>query len=187
MLKKFLIALLPLGTIAVVIWLVLPQYRALGAAREERGEVERALDEKRRLIAKIRNLETQYRQLTDAVRKVTSIVPPTPDIPYLLVEIPDMAVQAGMQLEDISFSAQEHQAAEARVPQGLSYRTMDVNMRIAGSYEALGIFLESLEKELRIMDIRSLQFTVPDTSTEGTGPTPFAFALSVRMYYGLEV
>ncbi|MDO8558466.1 MAG: type 4a pilus biogenesis protein PilO [bacterium] len=185
MLKKLFIALLSLGTIAVVVWLVLPEYRGLGEAKVARTQAEEALQEKQLLVSKIKNLEAQYREVEDVASKVAQIFPPMPDIPNLLVEIPEIASQNGMTLDDISFNVSEtalDATTRSKTQGSLPYQTMQASISVTGSYEALDGFLKALEKELRIIDVWALQFSVPS----GEGSQLFTFNLSVRMYYGLQ-
>lgn len=182
MLKKLLIALVPLGTIAVVVWLVLPAFRALGEAKAIRADAQKVYQDKQELVAKIRNLEEQYAQVGDTTTKVAQIIPQTPDIPNLLAEIPELALQHGLTMNNIGFSVREGEVGQL-VPAGQSFRTLDANIDLTGSFEAFKIFLKALEKELRIMDVQSLRFVVP---RQGEGRAPYIFSLKVRMYYGLE-
>ena len=186
MLKKLFIALLPLGTIAVMLWLVLPEYRLIQEEKAHRKEAEDALTQKQELIAKIRNLEEQYRSVEDVADKVASIVPTLPDIPNLLVEIPEIALQHGLTLDNLSFSVYEGQKFEGRsTTQGtMPFQAMEATLNVEGSFESLVAFLGGLQKELRIMDVQSLQFAVPEDISGG--PAPLKFNMLVRMYYGLE-
>src|SRR3989344_1991296 len=185
MLKKIFIAFLPLGTIAVILWLALPEYRALQAAKSVRAASSQALEEKRQLVAKIKNLEAQYHRIEEASLKVAQIIPPTPDIPNLLAEIPAIVLQHGMLLDDLSFAGQGTDASSARSGQEqVAYKSMDMHLVVKGSYEALKILLEALEKELRIVDVQSLQFSV---SQDAADIQPISFSISAKLYYGLGI
>src|SRR3989338_6965650 len=108
MLKKLLIAILPVGTIAVVLWLIVPEYHALADAKVGRETAQQAFKEKQELIAKIEELKKQYLTVEDVADEVAQIVPRSPDIPNLLVEFPALALQYGMALDTISFSVLEN-------------------------------------------------------------------------------
>lgn len=193
MLKKLLIALLPLGAIAVVVWLVIPEYRALEAAKAQRIEAEEALQSKEELLAKIKRLTAQYREVGDAALKVPQIIPKTPDIPNLLVEIPEIAVQHGVTLHDLSFNAQEDTRGGRQPQQGSSsasaYESMNATLSLSASYDALKAFLAALEKELRIMDVQSLQVAAQQGEAEGGSAADpiLKITMIVRMYYGLTI
>lgn len=186
MLKKLLIALLPLGTIAVVVWLVIPEYRALGEAKAERERASAQLEEKKDFIIKVKRLEAQYREIGDTAKKVAQIIPAEPDVPNLLAEIPTMALQHGMVLKDLTFSVRGDAEARDSSASGEagSYQSMDASLVVTGTYDGLKIFLRALERELRIMDVLTLQFSIP---TGDDQLQLFTFSITLRMYYGLNL
>ena len=184
MLKKIFIALLPLGTLAVILWLALPEYRTMQAAKIERAAASEALEEKRRLVAKIRGLEAQYRRIEESSLKVAQIIPPTPDIPNLLAEIPALVLQHGMLLEDLSFAGGNDAASVRSGQEQAAYKSMDMQLMVKGSYEAFKILLDAIEKELRVVDVQSVQFSIPQ---DAEGSQPISFSISAKLYYGLGV
>ncbi|MDP3963922.1 MAG: type 4a pilus biogenesis protein PilO [bacterium] len=185
MLKKLLIAILPLGTIAVVLWLILPQYRALQAAKAEREAARQALQEKQELIAKIEELKKQYLAVEDVTDEVAQIVPRTPDIPNLLVEMPALAVQYGVALDNISFNVTENTIPGPSQDASRPFQSMTVGLSVSGTYDAFQEYLKALERELRVLDVQSLQFSLPPA--EGDASSIYEFKVDAQLYYGLQL
>ena len=188
LIKKIFVAMLPLATVAVVVMLVTPEYQRIGEARREKETAEIQLADKRTLVAKIKSLESQYREVEEETKKAAEIVPLDPSIPSLLVEIPALVVQHGMILEKIAFGTTKE--AESRAfssgPQqavsGPLYRSMPVELGLKGTYESFKVFLKALETDLRLMDVATIRF---GGLAEGSGIG--TFDVSADVYYGLSL
>lgn len=184
-LKKLFVALLPLGTAAVVILLVAPEYKRIADARLEKERAEAELRDKQALVEKIEGLEAQFREVKDAAEKVAEIVPPEPNIPALLVELPALALRYGMSLNNITFLVPpEGRASDASGAQGAvsPYRALQVTMSLKGTYETLKLWLRAVEKDLRLMDVSSVAFS-GGGETRGVSD----YDISLQLYYGLTL
>lgn len=185
-LKKILLVLLPLATIALVVWLALPEYRRIAPAKTAREQAAGELEQKRALLAKVRYLEKQFRSVELAARKVTDIVPSSPNVPQLLVEFPALVLRHGMTLSRFSLGSAKAgdpvvPRAGATPPSEAPYLPLNVELGLKGTYEAFKVFLAAAERDLRLMDVNRIAFGGAD---EG-GLHDFSLTLSV--YYGLSL
>ena len=182
LLKKLFVAFLPLASIAVVVWLVVPAYQNIGEAKAEKEKAQSELDEKRALVEKVKGLETQFREVEEATRKVAEIVPPASNIPQLLVEFPALALQHGVAMKSIALN--EAKGESENTSGGASpppYKTLTANLSFQGTYETLKLFLRALEKDLRMMDVTSVEFN------GGGDRDLISFTVQVKLYYGLTI
>jgi Tfp pilus assembly protein PilO len=183
MLKKILILSLPLSSIAIIVWLLLPEYNALKSVQADKTDADDALRQKQILVDKIKGLESQYRKVEGLASKVSQIVPPDPDVPNLLVEIPELVAAYGMTLKDMSF---DETGSNATFAGSSNLRAMQANITVSGPYDYLTPMLRGIEKELRIMDVQSIEFKVPrESNTESAGGT-YDFKIDLQIYYGLQ-
>ena len=151
------------------------------------------------LLAKSRQLEQKYLESKEEALKIILSLPEEEEISYLLVQFEGLALQNGLLLEGIEFGKIEEVQASSRrssvqsssqetnqgaqLPEGIA--TFSANIRAVGSYEAFKGYLNSLENNVRSMDIEQVNFKVfeekEDGSLEQSGI--FEFDLVVKVYY----
>jgi len=144
---------------AVLVW---PLFMGLGEAREavESGQI--ALDQRKNILEQVRSLKKIVSTKKDSIDQLGTILPARKKIEEVVVNIEEAANQTGLSLRELK-------TAEALSPeQKNSSKILQVELSGSGSYQAvLGLF-KSLEKNLRIFDIREFSVSL-DTAGEATG------------------
>lgn len=112
-------------------------------------------DTTKELNSKINNLSEEDKQ------KIETLIPDSSDMTKLIADIDTVAARYNILIDDISYAGSNADAAaspsEAKVP--VSYSSALINFGFSANYDNLKIFLSDLEKSLRIIDIRSIQFS----------------------------
>ena len=143
------------GLIAIAIvlfWaLALPFYNGisdLDAAVKEREDL---LNSRTAIITNIKNLNKEYQKRIPEIAKLSAIVPSKKSIAEVLSAINDVSAKNGVQLSSSAMMGQKTSATDT-VP----YNLLSLEMELSGSYPGLTNFLKSLERNLRLVDITSV-------------------------------
>lgn len=117
----------------------------------------------------------------------------------LILEIEKMANIYGMPIKDIKFDTKSLEqgivnkdnvvVAEKDPADYLPYGIFPMEFTIEGRYDTFITFLKELEHNLRLVDVKSISFTVPTSSTGATGstdttnPNIYSFSLKIEIYW----
>lgn len=140
-------------------WILgMPAYSQRGQLKEVIAQRTEVLSERLAIIEKIRQLNTYYAEQSANIKKLSAIVPAAKSSAELVSSIDSLASQHGLQL--IAFSANEERG-ELTAP----YRSLSIDMTLTGSYLSLFGFLEGLERNVRIIDVNSID-AAPSTGED---------------------
>jgi len=186
MIKNLIILVLILILIVVIVFLDVPKVQEILALREQISEEKEAFSEKQNLLLKIEELKGDYEENKESLEKVSYILPAEQDIPNLVVQLEALAFENGLVLESINLSSSEKtqtgRAGEVRESQqgatSQDYQTLTANLKLIGDYAGFKNFLKTVENNIRLMDIISLNF-----SAESGGLGLFRFDVSLKTYY----
>ncbi|MFZ5559666.1 MAG: type 4a pilus biogenesis protein PilO [Patescibacteria group bacterium] len=184
MIKNIIIIILILGFIALVVFLDVPGVQNILELRKSIASEKEKLLDKQELFAKVERLVQAYEENKESVEKIDHILPSGEKIPDLIVQLEALAFEQGLSLENIDIITIKEE--ESRVPQAtltekpaVTYKTMSVSMKIVGSYEAFKAFLKSVEENLRLLDINSVEFTTESKE----GGKVFGFEVRLITYH----
>lgn len=189
--------IIPLGlifaSIATVMLLVLPAWQHFLAVRADSLHLQDINAEIDRLIQKRDAIVEQMNAITkDDFTRLNEIVPETAQTPEFLVFINKLAEKAGLKVRKLDVSGTL--ATKPKIPeksdnttvtnnitaivpggQDAKYKTINIGMEVAGSYEAFKNFLRDAESSVRITDISLLTFA--------SGEGGFNFQIGLKTYY----
>lgn len=177
--------------VAILFFLDLPAYNQFTSFREEIKSNKEFLQEKEELVAKVSQLKQVYESRKNEFDKVYYTLPLGEDIPNLIVQLEALAAENGLLLKSITFvkkpkavfvpAEEEGVQGQAAVSAEKNYKTVSIALSTIGSYQAFSSFLEALELNVRLMDIKSIGFLSPEKGTEGS--SIFTFSISLETYY----
>ena len=149
------------------------------------------------LVQQIQDLEIAYNEIkqvrADDLAKLKRVVPTNPQIAELFVMAESLAISRGFQLVSIDISDDVNQQtvdAEGEVSeQSSSLNSLTVNITIAREseednplaidpYDTFKYYLDDLERNLRLMDIETVNFSGLDSDGANT-----SFDFSIITYY----
>lgn len=182
--KNSIIAIiLIIALIAIVVFLDLPAYNRVSFLRKEIKTSRVFLEERQELIAKVEQLKEIYDSREKEIGRVYYVLPLEKDIPNLIVQFEALATENGLVLEKIDFIEKTIKKAADSTPQAgpqKEYKSLEVSLSLSGSYESLKSFLEALEYNIRLADIKSINFS----SEKGLeGGSIFTFGINLEVYY----
>lgn len=155
-----------------------PIYEEINVLKAEVADYSEALDNSKSLDAEKDELVKKYNAIdTDDLNKLEKLLPDGVDNIKLILEIEKLAAPYGMVLRDIKYDVKssnkelsketgtQNERELISEEDGLSsgdnkdYGTWDLSFSVQGSYFNFLNFVRSLEKNLRIVDIASIDFS----------------------------
>src|SRR3989344_2896095 len=166
------------GLIAIAIvlfWaLALPFYYRISDLDTAIKEREDLLKSRNTIIANIKELNKEYQKRIPEIAKLSAIVPSKKSIAEVLSAIDDVSAKNGIQLFSSAIIGQKTSDTDAN-----PYNLLSLEMGLSGSYLGLTNFLRSLERNLRLVDITSV-----DAATAAAGNTStLNFVVKGNAYY----
>jgi len=164
-----------------MIWqIILPVYSEVRERQEILNGKEAELQKLEEMTDKMNELINVYRERETEIEKVWQILPEEKDVPGLISQFEFLAVQSGLILDSVDFSEVEEiaKSPEETEEVELPYKTLSVTIKVTGSYDTFKNFLFSLENNLRLIDVSSINF-----ATKGEVSDIFDFSLSGNVYY----
>lgn len=175
--------ILILVAIGVFFFFIDPKYKGIQEINTQITENNRTLDVAKRLRAQREDLTNRYNQISKGEQEdLEKLLPDTVDNVRLIIDIENIANQAGIVVRDIDIRVPEEEPAQARTTQtslfdssSSAIQYVDKNkigvitfsFTAATRYEDFLRFLTQLEQSKRIVDIRSIEIA------RGTGDQVF--------------
>lgn len=144
---------LGMGLIAISLFLVwtldAATYNKISAMREAISEREATIEERQKVLASIKNFQKEYESRSADIQRFAALLPPKKSTAELVSSLEAMAAQSGLTITNLSTS--DPTATDS------PYQELGIVIDAQGSYSALTGFLQSAEKNLRIMDMQTIE------------------------------
>src|SRR3989344_1099401 len=139
-------------SIAIILFwsFVMPTYNRISeidAAVTERQEL---LNSRTTIIENIYKLDKEYKKRISDIAKLSTIIPPKKSIAEVVSSIESLSGRNGIELFSSSVTSQKTENDKS------PYNILNVEMALNGNYLSLVSFLKGLEKNLRIIDLFSI-------------------------------
>ncbi len=177
---------------------VQPLYGDVTQLKTEATAYSSALDNSTFLQKTQDALLSQYKNVQQSDKdRLNNFLPNTVDNIEFILQIEQMANLHNMSLKGIKFDPTFDQSTSATPVSGgvltanspdanLPYGTFSLEFQTEGTYSQFTEFLNDMEHNLRLVDIKSISFDVPTPLVKGTlGPDPniYDFTLKVDTYW----
>jgi len=186
-----------------VVFLIMPAFDSLSANGQIIAEKKSTLEQTSSFNQKIEEMNRQYK--AEELERLLSVLPKEEELPSLLIQLEALATSNGLIMESVDFS-EITQTSEVTPPQpspelqnvfpksqeasgesvslnpqeiqSAPYKILAVRLKLNGGYGAFKNYLQAVEKNLRLMDVTSLDLN----SSSGTAQN-FAFSVNLQVYY----
>jgi len=129
------------------------------------------LEQRQAELEKLKSIKINFTQLEGPAKKIVEVLPMSKDLPAIFVQMEALAVKHNLFLASIDVADDKDAAASKKK---LPLQKLFINVSLTGGdYFALKGFLADVEKNLRLLDVRSLAYA-PDT---------MSFNLSLAAYF----
>ena len=145
---------------------------AFSSVSNLRGEVALRKDEaekEKQVLEKIKSLSGAVDSRQSEVKRLEEAIPNSESKPELIAIMENLASQNGLGL--IAISAEplpdDPKSRKERVEnilQGALLKTLKLDLKLTGNYEAFKSWLDAVENNLRIFDIQNISFSVKENS-----------------------
>jgi Tfp pilus assembly protein PilO len=176
---RFIMPVILIG-IAIALFFVFtnPFYNQLSELRSEAASYNTALDNSVRLEQQRDKLVKQENDIDpNNIVKLEKLLPDNVNNIRLILEIQKIAEPYGMSLKDVKYNvAEATETEETTVQRGRNvtpvsnedYGVFDLEFSVSGTYDNFIGFIEALEKNLRIVDVSSIEFSSTNLAAGGT-------------------
>jgi len=166
-------------------WMMLrPEYNDLKQVRIEADTVLVELNTKKETIKQINELVSNYDSLREDFLALEKAIPSSPRVPQLLANLEELTIQGGMVInemdvtemteQDLKNTMQATDPAATASTGGLGDKPLlipiKIDLKVTGSYENFLTFLTSIEKNIRLLDVKILNIE-PGEGENATQPT----------------
>lgn len=158
----------------ILFWaMAYPMYNRIADLDIAIQEREELLSSRNTIIANIKKLNTEYQKRIPEITKLSAIVPSKKSVAEVLSAVNDVSVKNGVELFSSSIIGQKTSDADAS-----PFNLLSVEVGLNGTYPGLTNFLKGLERNLRLVDITSIDAAI------GTGVNPVLnFTVKGNAYY----
>jgi Tfp pilus assembly protein PilO len=153
---------------------------------EEIDILQASLDDQEKMVAqkeaerdRLQSYKKQLSALTSEKERLKVILPQEPEKEKLLVEMDKLLTKAGVHTSNISISEQRQKSKE----QNANVKQLLIKLNIRDSYSSLKQFIMLVQRELRLMDIQSIQFSSRRQREEAQGIPLYDFQVDINTYY----
>jgi len=190
-----------IAAIALFFLLTNPLYKDTQLLKTDVATYNKALDNSTQLQKEKDSLLEKYRNISETDRKrLDTFLPDNVNNIKFVLEIEQIANLHGMPLKDIKFVENKNttdtnknivgnMVVQKNGLNNKAYGIFTVEFTTEGKYSSFLIFLKDLERNLRLMDIKSLSFEVPSTPkggakvASGINPDIYSYKLDVDTYW----
>jgi len=186
--------ILILASILIFIFGVNPLYKDVSDLKAEIGIYNTALSNSTSLQKAQSDLLTQYNQISKADKdRLEGFLPSSVNNIQFILEIERIASLHSMPIKDIKFETikktdnsgsntivSETQADTRR------YSVFPLEFTTEGNYDSFLLFLKDLEYNLRLSDIKSISFSVPEDNgkpVDGLDPSMYRYTVKLETYW----
>ena len=187
--------LFTLISIATFILGVNPLYKDVSSLKSKISEYNLAMSNSTNLLKKEDSLVQSYNSINDSDKqRLNDFLPSAVNNIQFILEIERVANLHNMPIKDIKFDVSKKDssptdsnivvsAVEANTK---PYGVFPLSFTTEGTYDQFLGFLKDLELNLRLIDIKSISFAIPDTTDKnlvGVNPNLYSYTLSVETYW----
>lgn len=151
---------------------ILPEYNQISELGVAINERQALYNSRSAIVQRIQSLNNDYQQRSADVARISSVLPSKKSLAEIISALDNIALQSGLQLVSVSAVGKEDN-------QGNTYATLPLNITADGSYQGLVSFLQSVEKNLRIVDVASINAS----SASAENPGLLNLLLTGNTYY----
>lgn len=179
------------------IFLINPQYNDVKQIKADVSAYKGALDNSTELQGVRDSLVETYKNITkEDKERLEHFLPSSINNIELILEIEKIANTYGMPIKNIKFDTDslsginESELDTIVVPddkiKNLPYGVFPMEFVVEGRYDTFMLFLNDLEHNLRLVDVKYVSFVVPSKetiTTEKINPDLFSYTLQVNTYW----
>jgi hypothetical protein len=178
--SKNILSLLFFGTaVAVFVLWTQPYLDELNALKAEKGHIDTALAEARKLQELNNDLLSKFNSISsEDISRLYKMIPGEPEDIKLMIWLSGAAQRTGVIIKSLKVN-EPSRSSKKLVLTPKPYKELDLDIGFSSSYESLQFFINELEKNLRLIDIVQISFTAGETNL-------YEFVIKAKLYFKNE-
>jgi Tfp pilus assembly protein PilO len=174
-----LTAVLFVASLFVYATLIRPEYNTVTLLRGELTSKTDFLAKQQAAISDVQQLLAQYQGVARLSESLSMALPNKENVSSILSQITAIAQSSGIAVQSVGITYLPLKPANASISLARGIGTLRLNIEMAGSYAALKKFMQSLETNIRVMDVQTLTIDPIGRSDQDL----FSYSLNVDTYY----
>jgi len=178
-------------SIVAFVFGVNPLYKDVKDLKSEIVVYNTALDNSTNLQKTEDSLIAAYNNIKQVDKdRLGNLLPSSVNNIQFILELERIANLHSMPIKDIKFEASKRVAQDPNTVSSAStdsrlYGVFPLEFSTEGTYDSFVVFLKDLESNLRLVDIKSISFVVPDALLKNTDVNPniYKYSLKVETYW----
>ena len=166
-----------IGSLVVFASLILPAARDVEELRGERSSLKATLSEQMDTVERAQKLFEEYGGISNLQDTLSKALPVEEDVPSIINQLQGIAKARGVVIDSLELKLlplSSKEQSDALRPIG----KVEVDMKVLGPYEGIKQYLDGLETNVRIMDVKDL------TVDGGAGDTDtLNYEIVITAYY----
>ena len=153
-----------------------PRYQEIKGLQAQVAAYDNALNNAKQLEEAKSQLLATYNEIPqDSIEKLNKLLPDNVDNIRLILEIESIGAKYGMGIKDVQFNADATKKNQTASPieastdqtqlENKDYGIFDMSFSSDGTYPNFVLFMKDLEKSLRIVDVKGVDFSSSDSSS----------------------
>lgn len=179
-LSLLLSAALLVGALVIYAVLIRPEYAAILRLRGELVSKTNLLQKQQQVMTQVQNLIIQSKGAEKLSESLLLALPAEPDVASVLTQINALSQLSGLTAQSIGLSHLSIKSLPGKPSFAQGLGTLRLDLRLIGNYGGLKEFLQALETNIRLMDVKSLRL---ETAGKTVGEDLFNYLLTVDTYY----
>jgi len=152
--------------------LVMPTYDGISARRTALEERNQMVSEQSAIVAKLEDLRKQSATRSAELKQFSYVVPAAKDTADLVSMLQALASQNGLDMTTLAMGSNLNTSPDS------PYVTQAIDISLSGGYTAFRSFVDNLEKNIRIIDIDSM-----DASPVSDDSPVIGFRIKAHAYF----
>lgn len=158
-----------------------PQMTEIDAARTELASKQNLFENQTTVVTQVQNVIAQFQNAARVRETVSMAVPQYPNTTGLLNQMYSIALNNQVQFRKFEVSVDSFRPNDVFFVKRLG--VLKIKTTLAGNYEGLKNFLKSLERNVRVMNVKSVEFGLFKQSGGAQLAGIYEMNLEVETYY----
>ena len=169
--------LLIIGSAVVLFTLILPEVKNVQQLRGKRASLASVVSEEKSTVENVSRLLNEYKSISDIQKSLSSTLPPSESISSLMNQLNGIAETSGVFIDSLDLQFVPIRTTTKKDSIIVQPGTIRVTMSLTAPYESIKTYIESLETNIRIIDMYSIKVS------EGGKTDILKYRLVVDTYY----
>lgn len=157
--------------VAIVATLVFPKYQEVSRLNQKIERAKREIADREKQLNSMKEITEKITQYQDQFSQIEAALPQYPSVPVLFNFMKKTTEDNGLVLKKLSLGGEKTgEEQKTRVEK------IDFKISVAGSYPAFKNFLSAIQSNVRLIEVKNLNFSSPSKER------PFEFRLQMRTH-----